>query len=425
MEKELNIPIINMLMCLSDAIHLINKHVNEHHYRTTYIALSLADNLKLHIEQKKKLILASMMHDIGILSNEEEIKAFIYADENREATHAYRGYSLMKKFPLFHDIAPLVQYHHLDWNDGNYPQDISPEDMLLSNLISVADRLDAYIQKDKDILSQNQDILERIENQKGTRFMPLVVGALQCEGTKESFWLELEVPRINRTIAYKAKFINVNLDVDGILDLSLLFSQIIDFRSRFTSTHSSGVAATAEALFRMLGMTEKACQHMRIAGYLHDIGKLAVPNHILEKPGALTKEEFNLIRKHTFFTYKILENIEPLKEINHWASNHHERLNGGGYPFKYNGDQLCQGSRVMAVADIFTAITEDRPYRKGMSPQKSMSVIENMTNEGILDEVIVKLLKNNFDKINSIRIEAQEKALQDYQDFENSISVIM
>jgi HD-GYP domain-containing protein (c-di-GMP phosphodiesterase class II) len=146
---------------------------------------------------------------------------------------------------------------------------------------------------------------------------------------------------------------------------------------------------------------------MRIAGFLHDLGKLAVPTEILEKPGKLTPEEFTVIRSHTYYTYRILDTLDDFDTINTWGAFHHERLNGKGYPFHHTGDVLSLGSRIMCVADVFTAITENRPYRAGMSLSDALTVLRTMAGSNSLDPEIVSLLTNNTSDINTARIAAQ------------------
>ena len=152
-----------------------------------------------------------------------------------------------------------------------------------------------------------------------------------------------------------------------------------------------------------------------IAGYLHDLGKLAVSNEILEKPGKLSEDEFNVIRSHTYYTYHLLESIPAFKMINEWASYHHEKLDGTGYPFHIAGDKLSLGSRVMAVSDVFTAITEDRPYRKRMDDESAKQVLIGMVDSGALDGKVVEILLDNFDKIKDKCEAGQQEAIERYQ----------
>lgn len=211
------------------------------------------------------------------------------------------------------------------------------------------------------------------------------------------------------------KLENMKLNTGRLFNLAGMFHKIIDFRSRYTATHSSGVAASSEALARLAGFSEEERLMMKVAGYLHDLGKLAVPTEILEKPEKLTEYEFNIIRSHTFHTYRTLEPISNLDIINIWGSLHHERIDGSGYPFHMKGEELSLGSKIMAVADVFTAIVEDRPYRNGMSSDKALQIIQRMAEDSKLDPDVVQLLRLHFDEVNHSRMAAQGISAEEYQ----------
>ena len=148
---------------------------------------------------------------------------------------------------------------------------------------------------------------------------------------------------------------------------------------------------------------------MEIAGNLHDVGKLRVPNEILEKPGKLTDEEFNKVKEHPYYTRLILMDVEGFEEIADWAGFHHEKLNGRGYPFHLDGGFLSLGSRIMTVADIFSAITEERPYRKPMSREQAMRVMWENVERGEICREIVKLLDENYDTVNEVRMKRSQR----------------
>lgn len=146
-------------------------------------------------------------------------------------------------------------------------------------------------------------------------------------------------------------------------------------------------------------MAEFEVQLMEVAGNVHDLGKLAVPNAILEKPGKLSEEEFQVMKKHTYFTYTILNTIGGLRQLPEWAAFHHERLDGKGYPFHLSGETLDTGARIVAVADVFTALAEDRPYRKGMDSGKIVDIVRRMVAEDKLDGQVVQVLADNMEGI--------------------------
>jgi HD-GYP domain-containing protein (c-di-GMP phosphodiesterase class II) len=159
---------------------------------------------------------------------------------------------------------------------------------------------------------------------------------------------------------------------------------------------------------------------MKVAGYLHDIGKLAVPPEILEKPAKLTKEEFMVIKSHTYYTYRVLEPIGQFEAANQWAAFHHEHLSGNGYPFHLKAQDLPLGSRIMAVADVFTALTEDRPYRRGMGPKETVSILNEDAVNSQLDHELVSVLRRHYDQIDGMRASAQRAASEEYVQYRDS-----
>ena len=275
--------------------------------------------------------------------------------------------------------------------------------------------------KKQEVLGQVSGIRERIKDKSGTMFMPQIVDAFMNSSSKEYLWLDIVSPSIHSILSHKLKGSSFELASEDMIGFSKLFSRIIDFKSPFTATHSSGVAVSAELLAKLSGFTESDCRMMRIAGYLHDLGKLAVPVEILNKPAKLKESEFNVIRHHTFYTFRILETIPSLKVINKWASFHHERLNGSGYPFHLKEKNLPIGSQIMAVADVFTAITENRPYRAGMTRGNALSVLDTMANDSALNKEIIAVLKANYNEIDSARMFAQASATQEYKGVDKKI----
>jgi HD-GYP domain-containing protein (c-di-GMP phosphodiesterase class II) len=139
---------------------------------------------------------------------------------------------------------------------------------------------------------------------------------------------------------------------------------------------------------------EEKCIKMKIAGLLHDIGKLSIPIEILDKNGKLTPEEFDIIKSHVYYTRIILDKIEDIPDISEWASNHHEKLNGAGYPAGITGAELSEESRILAVCDIYQALTEDRPYRCGLKVEKALSIMDDMVDGGFICRDALKHLKS-------------------------------
>jgi len=206
---------------------------------------------------------------------------------------------------------------------------------------------------------------------------------------------------------------NLRVELEALTSFAELSRDIIDFRSRFTATHTSGVAECAATLSRLLGIAEAETRLIEVAGNFHDIGKLVVPNSILEKPVGLSAEEFAIVRQHTYFTFSILSSVGGLENVAEWAAFHHEKLDGSGYPFRKKGDEINTGARIMAVADVFTALSEDRPYRASMSRDKIMGILRDHADKKVLDAKLVEVLLNNYEEVEA-RTRGKQEAAKEY-----------
>ena len=410
-----------LLLCVSNAQDMINPILSNHHQQVAYLSYRLAEQLNYPLYEQKSIFLAALVHDIGALSINERLSiidtepAYIY-------DHALSGAKLLEGFKPLKKEANIIRYHHTSWENGNGSYFRGEKVPRGSHIIHIADRTCIKIKSGHNVLTQLPSILEAIKNKKNSTFDPVMVDALYTLSKKEYIWLDI----ISETPVRKLPpglFDMLPMDIDDIIDFSAVLSRIVDFRSKFTSRHSAGVAKTAHRLAEYMDFSVLECKMMLIAGYFHDIGKLTISNEVLEKPTSLNEEEFDEIRSHTYYTYQLLDAIPQFETIKKWASYHHERLNGEGYPFKIKGDNLTLGSRIMAVADVFTAITENRPYRKGMDSDKAISILKNMVENGSIDQYIVKTLINNFQEINSIREMAQKEASYRYEEFLNEKAI--
>ncbi len=417
MIKEPRVQLFDLIECLSKAMDLVCPSLVNHHERVAYIAFSIGAELGMPPEPLQELVLAGALHDSGALSLRERLDALRF-DAEDPFEHAELGYLLLGSFEPLGGVARLVRYHHVPWSSRAEIAAAAGEEVPLgSHILHLADRVAVLIRDGDDTLGQVQGIREKVEKRSGTLFSPELVDVFRALAEKEYFWLDAASDSPGGVLRSMVGLETTELSLQGLLGLSNLFRQIIDFRSRFTATHSVGVAVSAEALAREAGFSDRECLMMRVAGHLHDLGKLAVPVEVLEKPGRLTESEIGIIRSHTYHTYRILEPIHDLETINAWGAFHHERIDGTGYPFHHRGEDLSLGSRIMAVADVFTAITEDRPYRAGMSKGKALRVLQGMAAGRGLDRSVVGMLEGRYDDINAARIAAQKAAGDEYRRF--------
>ncbi len=419
---KFRIDLQELLLCISNAQELVSNTLTNHQQKVAYLSYRLAEQLCLAPSERENIFHAALVHDVGALSVDERL-AIIETEPMTIYNHGYIGANLLEEFKPMKEAANIIRYHHLPWRNGEGIVYMGNAVPFGSHIIHLADRTCARIKTTQNILSQLPEILGYINYNKGTVFAPPIVEALNQLSRKEYIWLDL-ISRDSIRKLPEGIFNILVLDIDDVIDLSYVFSHIIDFRSKFTARHSAGVAKTSQRLAEMIGFSPLECKMMLIAGYLHDLGKLAISNDVLEKPAKLNEDEFNEIRSHTYYTYQLLDTIPQFETIKTWAAFHHERLNGSGYPFHIKGDSLTLGSRIMAVADIFTAITESRPYRKGMDDQHAIHALKDMVASEAIDGNIVKVLIDHFQEINDIRESAQQQASNRYESFLHTEAVL-
>jgi HD-GYP domain-containing protein (c-di-GMP phosphodiesterase class II) len=189
----------------------------------------------------------------------------------------------------------------------------------------------------------------------------------------------------------------MDLSYEEIGKITGVLSKIIDSKSKYTQKHSKDLSDKAAIMADFYKMGHEEKMKLLIAADLHDIGKLAVPNYILDSPNKLTREEFEIVKKHSYYTRIALEGITGFEDITEWASNHHEKLNGKGYPYGKTADELDFNSRLMACLDIYEALTEDRPYRRSLNHEEAMEIMNNMKLEGFIDPDITQDIDKVFD----------------------------
>lgn len=406
-----NYSFFNIIKSLSYAMDLISKTLVGHHKRVAYVSYRFGLKLGLDIKEMKKLIAASLLHDLGIFYLDQEYQDLNSDDENN--FHAEVGYKLLEQNCFDPEIADIIRYHHHDYSNNQNQ---------LSNIIHLADRIVVLISDGKSVLNQVNHIKKVIENNK-ERFCPECLKLFPELIENEAFCLDIISEKvISKELDNFFEDIDWKMDLDELINVSKLISHITDFRSPFTAAHSQGLAAVAPALAEKYNYSKRECKEIKAAAYLHDIGKLMVPTEILNKKGKPTKKEWNILRSHTYYTYQALSTSPKLDKIRNMAAYHHEKLDGTGYPFQLDKKDLNLSERIMAVADIFTAITEDRPYRKGMKKNKVEKILTEMSLSNKIDKDIVATLLENYNEINQLRIEKQKNASDYYQDFREKIN---
>jgi HD-GYP domain-containing protein (c-di-GMP phosphodiesterase class II) len=220
------------------------------------------------------------------------------------------------------------------------------------------------------------------------------VGAFLAVSAAEAFWLTFEPHHLERALREEMHVEQRRtVPLSGLHDLALLFAEVVDGKSPYTAAHSTAVARLAALLGRLAGLGEETCARLRIAGLLHDLGKLGVPDEVLEKPAPLEDGEFAAIE-----TFQIIRRVEPRREIAAWAGYHHEGLTGKGYPFHRRGEEIPLPARLLAIADVFQALAQRRPYRGPLAAEEILGQLRRFVDSGKLDAHGVDLVAANLDE---------------------------
>jgi HD-GYP domain-containing protein (c-di-GMP phosphodiesterase class II) len=228
---------------------------------------------------------------------------------------------------------------------------------------------------------------------RGRRLDPQLADAAQDIESELVRWGALDDASLRREVREIEPGDAALLAGPGTLDrIAAGFADVVDAKSPYTAQHSSRVCDYALAIAARLGFPEEECQELNRAALLHDIGKLSVPNSILDKPGPLDAEEWEVVRLHPYYTQRILEHIRGFERLAVVAALHHERLDGRGYFHGLSGEQIPLASQVIATADIYDALTTARPYRPALPEEVALRLMEQDRGTGLRPECLDALI---------------------------------
>ncbi len=393
--SELKIDLRQMVIAIETAVSLVGMNDTNHGKRVGYIAGQLAYRLGLGEEAIQYAFDLGLLHDCGVSTEQMHSSLVNQFDWDDAQIHCEIGHRLLKDFEPLSQFAIPILHHHTHWEEIN-KLDIEPQDALMANLIFLSDRIDVLASPhyETDILLARNDVIDTITGYSDRFFEPSLVKAFRQLGDSEAFWISLEDRHITRYAWDMGQFETRRiLTLPQLKQLSMIMAYIVDQKSPFTAQHSLRVAELARYLATTYGLNSEQSGKIEIAGLLHDLGKLHMPDHILEKPGPLSELERSIMNQHSYETFEILRHIKGLEEIAQWASFHHENLNGAGYPFHPAERDLSVEARIVAVADVFQALVQDRPYRKGMELDEVIEILEGFADSGKLDVEIVGLAR--------------------------------
>ena len=400
---------ITSLTCALDFVGIDEVH---HGKRVALMAAAVGAELGWDVARRSAMLYAGMIHDCGVSRSNEHRQITETLEWEGAQEHCRRGEAYLLACPPLAGYAPIVRWHHTRWEallDGPLDDEVR----LDANLIFMADRADVLLAPyfagqvlKNDILWEYPQIVERLVGMGGTLFAPELVEAFRAATARESFWLAMDPAYIEDVIADSLEQSPaVRLGTRDALAVAGLFARTVDAKSSYTLEHSTRVARIARYLAGASGITGEQLDKVEIAALLHDIGKLRVPEEIIDKPGMLTREERAFVMRHSYDTGHILNKVFPGQPIAEWAGMHHENLLGTGYPFHRPGATIPREARLIAVADIFQALSQKRPYRSRLAAAEVIVQLDILREQGRIDGEMIELLRRHLDHCYALAVD--------------------
>ena len=283
-----------------------------------------------------------------------------------------RGATIARALGVSERTAAAIRAMDEHWDGGGYPKALRRDEIpLYARIVGLAQVVEIYWRR-----GGVGDALEVARERRGRWFDPALVNAFCSLGPDDRIWSDLRSEPLSDAIAAAEPTERAILADESKLDrIAYAFALVVDAKSAFTYRHSDRVATISEAIAVDMGVSAPQRVRLHRAALLHDVGKLSVPNRILDKPGKLDEDEWKIVKRHPYFTYEILARVPVFSEFAYDASSHHERIDGRGYHRGITGDELSISARIMATADVFDALSAARPYRSAMPLEQVLSIV--------------------------------------------------
>ena len=296
-----------------------------------------------------------------------------------------RGAQIARTLGFSEATAQAIRCMDEHFDGGGYPDGMKRQGIpVLARIVGLA--------QVAEIFSGEQGAARAVavvRQRRGSWFDPAIVDAFLSAADDEALWAACASPSLEETVAAaEPEGREILVDEARLDDIASAFAWVIDAKSPYTYHHSERVADFAVAIAEALGLDQTAKVRLRRAALLHDIGKLSVPNRILDKPGPLTPAEWERIKLHPYYTHQILERVPVFGELAFDASAHHERFDGRGYFRNLPASQLSEPARILCAADQLDALSAERQYRGKLPPERVVEIMRGERGTGLWPEAV-------------------------------------
>ena len=360
----------------------------QHSMRVAALCAKMGRRLGFDDDAISGLAICGMFHDNALTEYHLSLRQDEATSRNM-ALHCEKGQSNVSWLPFKKSIDGFILYHHecaegsgpFGKKDGEYPFEAAL--IAAADAVDVAHRLQTVA---PDALPALRTKISECAEVYSTRAAIDVLLEVLDESVLES----LRVENIAKTLEDSLPHWVVDISDPGVIRAAGFVARVIDYKSHFTQKHTSQIANRAWVMAGHYGYSHDEKTSLFLAASLHDIGKIATPIGILEKPGQLDSEEFRTIKNHVKNTRDFLSYIPQFELLTNWAADHHEKLDGTGYFLGKDSESLDFNARLVACLDIYQAVSEARPYHDARSHEETMPILFDMASKGFIDAQIVK-----------------------------------
>lgn len=328
---------------------------------------------------------------VNILQNGGEIS------RNLIETRCHRGADIAARMRFSQAVQDGILSLDEHWDGSGKPRGLKGNRIPMISGVALMSQVVDIFHTEGGIDAARREIAAR----SGSWFDPALVTAFMAAQSEPGFWTLLADPGLPaRVFQMKPALESEPVDEDYLDDIAEAFSDVVDAKSPFTADHSNRVTLYTDMIAEEMGLAPDHRRWLRRAALLHDLGKLGVSNQVLDKPGKPDEAEWASIRSHPVESEAILKRVEAFRDIAPVAAAHHERLDGKGYPYGLMGDDICLEARILTVADVFDALSADRPYRAAMPISKALSILDQDAGTAF-DPACIAALKSGLAKLNA------------------------
>ena len=386
----------NMAGIVCRTLNHVDERLVDHGIRVAYIVLKMLEAEGISDQKRiRDLCFLTMVHDVGAYKT-EEINDMVQFETGNVWNHSIYGYLFLKYLSPFSELSSVILFHHTDYEKLIRIPDLQSDIIKWAQIVNLADRMDVCMQT-----GEVKDITSFLERFREKKFSSEVVDLFLNVEKKDHVLENLRRNHEEKLNISKEVFMSLGNPSYAKEEIDTYLKMIvyaIDFRSPFTVIHTITTTSISRELAVLMDLDENQVTQIYYGALLHDLGKIGIPVEILEYPGKLSPQAMKIMKTHVNITEEIMNGeIEPV--VAKIALRHHEKLDGSGYPRGLKSDDLTLSERIVAIADIVSALYGRRSYKEAFGKEKIVGILSEMKENGLLCYQTVDIMIKHFDEI--------------------------